>query len=150
VTIRTWKESDLPAIHGLLRELSGTIGEEYHEDFEAIRGHFREMEKKPDVYACFVYSAGSHVVGFVSLVFYRSVLHRRGTALINELVVAESQRGKGVGKELLVHCVELARQKGYDEIEVGVMRDNQKAVSFYKANGLDEEYVLLGMEFGEA
>ncbi len=34
-----------------------------------------------------------------------------------------------------------------DEIEVGTETDNAAARRFYKKNGFDEEYVLLGMEF---
>ena len=34
-----------------------------------------------------------------------------------------------------------------DEIEVGVMKDNNRALSFYRRNGFEEEYLLLGKEY---
>jgi hypothetical protein len=34
-----------------------------------------------------------------------------------------------------------------DEIEVGVMKENIKAINFYKKHGMNEECYLLGMDF---
>jgi ribosomal protein S18 acetylase RimI-like enzyme len=145
--IREWRLEDLPRVRALLSELSASIGHGYHADDEVLRNHFQLMAKQPDVYATFVAEEDDEIVGFVSVVFYRSVLHHTGTALVNELVVAENRRGRGLGEELLSLCVELARQRGCDEIEVGVEKGNQRAIDFYRKNGMDEEYVLLGREF---
>ena len=38
-------------------------------------------------------------------------------------------------------------ESGLDEVEVGVMKENVKALGFYKRNGMNLEYHLLGMEF---
>jgi hypothetical protein len=41
---------------------------------------------------------------------------------------------------------EEALARGMDEIEVSTERDNGLARQFYRRQGFDEEYVLLGME----
>ena len=40
-------------------------------------------------------------------------------------------------------------RRGMYDIEVGTEKTNLKAIDFYKSIGFDEEYILLGREFGE-
>lgn len=82
------------------------------------------------------------------MVFYKTVFHRGGTALINELIVTRKHRGRGIGTKLVEAAVREAKARGMDEIEVGTEKGNGRAIGFYQANGFDEEYVLLGREFG--
>ena len=147
--IRRWLITDLQAVEGLLRELCDAIGMPYHGRADLLQHHFRVFEAMPQIYANFVAVEGQDVVGFASVAFYGSVLHRKGTALINELVVSRDHRGRGVGKALLNHCVTLAERQGYDEVEVGVEPENREAIAFYKRNGVEKECVLLGKEFDE-
>ena len=147
--IRSWSLSDLPQIIELLSELSHSIGFPYHKNQDLLKKHYLLTEKHPDFYSTFVYVDNDAIVGMVSMVFYSSALHQTGTALINELIVAPGLRRKGIGKQLLLHCVDLAKTRGFDEIEVGVQRANISAVGFYKKNGFDKEYILLGKEFLE-
>jgi len=63
------------------------------------------------------------------------------------LVIHERYRKKGIGEKLLKQAIEEALTRGMDEIEVGVLKENVKAIRFYKRNGFDQEYYLLGMEF---
>jgi ribosomal protein S18 acetylase RimI-like enzyme len=87
------------------------------------------------------------VIGFLSLVLYRSFFHRKGTALVNELVVKKEFRNQQIGKALLEHAFSVATEAGMDELEVGVMKENTHALTFYRKNGFGEEYLLLGKEF---
>lgn len=145
--IREWQESDLPQILDLLSELSATIDYEYHGDLSILKDQYRNISGYPDIFKSFVFEENFEILGFISLVFYVSVLHHKGTALINELVTKETARGKGIGKTLLRHAIEYSKKNGWDDIEVGVESFNKEAIEFYKKNGLDEEYVLLGKEF---
>jgi len=147
--IRSWREEDLPQVTALLAELDDALGEAQAVCLDDVRRQFRLMESEPRAYSNFVCEEEGAVMGFLSLLFYRSVYHREGTAQINELVVAKDSRGQGIGEALLAHAMALARARNMDEIEVGVMKDNTKAIRFYKRHGLDEEYFLLGMEFGD-
>lgn len=53
-----------------------------------------------------------------------------------------------MGRLLIERAVEEARRGGMDEIEVGTEKGNAAALRFYRSNGFEEEYVLLGMELG--
>ena len=147
--IRRWAVDDLPEINALLLELAGAVGIPYHGSVDLLRRHFGLADTYRDMYSDYVSVVDGSVVGFVSLVYYSSALHKKGTALINELVVDNRFRGQGVGRSLLQYCITEARAKGFDEIEVGAEPDNVRAIAFYKQNGLSKQYVLLGMEFGE-
>jgi len=148
VPIRSWSLDDLPQISKLLSELSHPIGFHYH-NHDLLKKHYLLTEEYPDFYTTFVYIDNDTVAGMISMVFYSSALHRKGTALINELIVAPGYRSKGIGTQLLMHCVDLSQKRGFDEIEVGVEIANTGAAAFYRRNSFDKEYILLGKEFLE-
>ena len=55
--------------------------------------------------------------------------------------------GKGIGKALLNHCIQLAKEKGYHIIWLGVWEHNQHAIQFYKHFGFepfDSHVFMLG------
>jgi GNAT superfamily N-acetyltransferase len=146
--IRAWRESDLSAIRELLDQLNDDLGLPDRVDPADLEEHFRAMAGDP-AYGSFVFQDGGRIDGLITWAHYRSLLHRKGTALINELVVRRGRMGSGIGSALLRRAIEEARLAGMDEIEVGVMKENARAIEFYKKNGMDEEYFLLGREFGE-
>ena len=82
----------------------------------------------------------------MSLLFYRSLFYKVGTTQVNELIIDKAYRNKGYGKELLEYGIKRAVERGMDEIEIGVEKENKKAIEFYKRNGIEEEYYLLGKE----
>jgi len=94
---------------------------------------------------CYVYENEGEIIGFISLIFYITIFHKVGTVLINELIVNERHRNQQVGKQLLEYAISESSKRGIDEIEVGVMKNNESAIRFYKQNGLNEEYYLLGL-----
>ncbi len=143
MTIRAFRPEDLGAVRSLLASLAEHLGERFAVDPYESESSVAHMIEQPDEYALFVCDDPT-VVGFVSVVCYRTLFHRRGTALINELVVAESHRGRGIGAALVARAHEAARARGVDEIEVGVKPGNIDAVRFYRRCGFDQEYLLLG------
>lgn len=145
--IREWREADLPEIIVLLHQLNEALEENQELNPENIQRQFKSMVNLPEIYHNAVFEKDGIILGFISILFYQSIYHKVGTALINELVVAAQHRNQKIGKALLDYAIELAKAKNMDEVEIGVMKENTKAISFYKSNGITEEYVLLGMEF---
>ena len=45
---------------------------------------------------------------------------------------------KGLGRALAEACVQLAREAGYDQLELTVVADNYKALSLYRSLGYVE------------
>ncbi|HBO36979.1 MAG TPA: N-acetyltransferase [Sphaerochaeta sp.] len=145
--IRAIGEQDLSAICSLIRQLASDLGEVFDVDQMHYLLKYQAMQRYPDIYHNSVYCIDDEVVGFISLVLYRSFFHKRGTALVNELVVSREYRNQKIGKALIDHAMAVAQELGFDEIEVGVMKENKGALAFYRHNGFDEEYLLLGREF---
>jgi len=145
--IREWLEPDLPVIMELLEELNKSLDEDQELSIGTIREHYFSMIKMPNIYKSLVYEEDGKIHGFISMIFYQSIYHKVGTALINELVVSNEKRNMKIGRQLLEYGIELAKKMNMDEIEIGVMKENKQAIRFYKRNGITEEYLLLGKEF---
>jgi len=145
--MREARLEDLEAIVALLKQLQRATSLSNPIEPAVVRETFRAMFESPQVYRNFVAVEDGRVVGLLSLVLYRTLLHAGGTALINELVVAEGARGRGIGGRLVETAAEAARECGMDEIEVGTERENRSARRFYRRAGFDRQYVLFGREF---
>ena len=147
VRIRPCEPRDLPAVVELMRQLSEAASAASDFDMDLVQTIDADMARYPAIYLNLVGEEAGAVVGFLSLIFYKTFFHRGGTALINELVVDRAHRNVGIGSALIDAAVREARARGMDEIEVGTERENEGAQRFYHRHGLEEEYVLLGMEF---
>jgi len=99
--------------------------------------------------------AGSHIlvaareetpVGFINFTVRQTILHQSPSALIDELVVAEGYRGKGVGKQLVQAAIEKCRQLGCCEVEVSTEKTNLKAREFYKKCGFEQKGTLFEVD----
>jgi len=54
------------------------------------------MNRAPEIYHNLVATDDQVIIGFISVIFYKTLFHKGGTALINELVVEAAYRGRGV------------------------------------------------------
>lgn len=147
IEVRELRSGDLDAIVSLLGKLGEVTSTGSPVKDRVVHRTYELMARFHDVYRNYVAVEHSRVVGLISLVFYKTLLHEGGTALINELVVSGSERGRGIGTQLVKAGIAAARECGMDEIEVGTERGNRDARRFYKHIGFNLEYVLFGMEF---
>jgi len=147
IQVRRCLRRDLPRVLALMEQLGEVAGHAQRFNIEMFEKIYWEMEKSPKFYLNLVAILEENVVGFISLIFYQTLFHRGGTALINELVVDQAVRGKGIGTILVREGKEEALSRGMDELEVGTEKTNLSAQAFYKRCGFDEEFILLGMEF---
>ncbi|MGE4585611.1 MAG: N-acetyltransferase family protein [Sphaerochaeta sp.] len=147
IVLRIMEARDIEAVEALILQLAQDLGESFSIGAGQSAAHFQAMKQSPDIYQNVVACIDAVVVGFLSVVRYRSFFHHKGTALVNELVVAKEYRGMHIGSALLEHAADCALTDGFDEIEVGVMQENIRAISFYRRHGFSLEYLLLGREF---
>ena len=147
IIIRDLGKEDLISLKVLLDDLNNAIKFKHEINEKDLNSIYVNIDKYPEIYSNYVAIENDKIVGFLSIVFYKTFLHKGGTALINELIVAETHRNKGIGKKLIQKAIESAKSRGMDEIEVGTEITNTKAQNFYKKTGFNEEYVLLGREF---
>jgi len=140
--LRNAEEKDLPALKSLTLELRGLAGIEtpsfqtdFHKVFSLCLGDPR----------CHIIVAerGTQILGYLTLWFRPCLSHAGLSALIDELIVAGSARGQGMGRALLEEAMKRAQGAGCVEIEVSTGFDNEAAQSLYKSQGFQERGLLL-------
>ena len=146
-SIRSCEAGDLPVVLDLMVQLSESAHSAPDFTLEGLSRLFAEMDQAPAFYTNLVAVCDHQVAGFISVIFYKTLFHHGGTALINELVISQAFRGRGIGQALVAKAGEEALSRGMDEIEVGTEYENLPARSFYQKCGFDQEYVLLVLEF---
>jgi GNAT superfamily N-acetyltransferase len=88
--------------------------------------------ESPDIHV-YVAEAGSDVVGFVKYTFEEKTWGK--TCDIASLVVTEPWRSKGIGRELMAHAEQKARDAEAKVASLHVLVGNEEGESFYE--GLD-------------
>lgn len=75
------------------------------------------------------------IIGTASVLVYSTPAHVK--ARIEDVVVDESARGKGAGKELVLRCIEVARESGAEIVELQSARWRQVANKLYPKIGFE-------------
>jgi ribosomal protein S18 acetylase RimI-like enzyme len=65
----------------------------------------------------------------------QTVEGKAGTLEIERIYVLAKFHGKQMGKRLLQHAIDVAKEAAYDTIWLGVWERNTKAIAFYERNG---------------
>ncbi|HEX5660511.1 MAG TPA: GNAT family N-acetyltransferase [Polyangiales bacterium] len=132
--LRAADKRDCEAIVGLIGELA---------DFEHLRHQVavepRDLERhlfgERPVIECVVAERGQHVIGFALFFVNFSTFLGKPGLYLEDLYVRESERGRGVGKALLVHLAQLAVARDYGRFEWSVLDWNANAIAFYEKMG---------------
>ncbi len=132
VTIRPYRECDLEACRGLWEELVQRHRELYNDS--SIGGetpglHFDGHLARVGQERVWVADEDGRVVGMAALVLDGD------EAELDPLVVASTHQRRGVGRALLQHAVEQARELAVRYLEVRPVARNQQAISFYHGAG---------------
>jgi len=143
--IRKARATDLAPIKTLLVELLNTIENKADFDVDSAIKNCRDLFKDSD--SCmFVAEEHGDIKGFINFTVRKTIIHPHPSGLIDELIVAESARGSGVGKRLIAKAIQQCRLMGCSEVEVSTEKSNTNARRFYKACGFEEDAVLLEFE----
>jgi hypothetical protein len=92
ILVRGVEEDDLVPIVELLLQLKEFALSESMPDLVQVKGLYSEMLRNPQQYKNMVASVNGAVVGFISVVYYKSFFSVGGTALISDLVVSGLHR----------------------------------------------------------
>ncbi len=77
------------------------------------------------------------VVGFLKLNFNKGVqeLNPATSVELERIYLVKNQQGKGLGNQLIQKAVQIATQVPYEQIWLGVWKENPRAIHFYQKSG---------------
>ena len=88
----------------------------------------------------FFASLENEVIGYLKI-NYESVQNEQKIANsieIERIYVLKEFLGKTIGQLLLEHAFQIAREKGNENVWLGVWEQNKRAIRFYQKNGFEE------------
>ncbi len=137
VSVRQAKPSDLEALLGLYRELAGERESPQPAGAAISAPVLAQIIAAPDR-QLLVGEIDREVIGTVDLLIVTNLTHRATPwAIVENVVVADSVRGRGVGWMLMTHAVELARQAGCYKVQLLSRKERADAHAFYRSLGFD-------------
>ena len=128
--IRKATKEDCARIMELVQELA--VYEKAPNEVTVTLEHFTEsgFGEQP-VWWAFVVEVKGKIQGF-ALYYIRFSTWKGNRMYLEDLLVTEEMRGKGLGKILFDRLVEEAREKGFTGIAWQVLEWNEPAINFYK------------------
>lgn len=147
VLIRRATKEDCPAMLQLVHELA--VYERAPDEVTVSMEHFIEsgFGNNP-VWWALVAEADGKVIGF-ALYYIRYSTWKGQRMYLEDILVTETWRGKGIGTLLMNELVAISKEKGFHGINWQVLNWNEPAINFYKkynAN-FDSEWVNVGITF---
>jgi GNAT superfamily N-acetyltransferase len=80
---------------------------------------------------------GSKRLGMISLVFLQRLNRTRLEAWVPDFIVNQEHRNKGIGRELLKRCMEMARKEKCWRIRLETGLARKRSQKFYKLIGME-------------
>lgn len=116
-----------------------------HECIEGIRTDLsRHLEHEtPNNYLFVAEDADGTVVGFIDLQKTQDFFTGRANCHINNLAVAAAYERRGVGKALMAHAEEWAREHRCTLLTLAVFPGNERARALYEADGFAVDLLRL-------
>ena len=151
--IRRAKETDMPGINNLLRQVLMVHHNGRPDLFKANAKKYTDEQLaeliKDDTKPIFVcVDEGETVLGYAFCVWQQhiknEILTDIKTLYIDDLCVDETRRGQHIGKSLYEHVLAYAKENKFYNVTLNVWSLNESAMKFYEACGLVPQKV--GME----
>ena len=145
--IRHAQREDCSAMLELIRELA--VYEKAPDEVTVDPLHFEEsgFGLNPVWWAFVVENQEKKVVAF-ALYYIRYSTWKGQVMYLEDILVTEALRGKGIGKMLIESLIQEAKEKGFKRMTWQVLDWNEPAINFYKKFGakFDPEWVNVTIE----
>jgi GNAT superfamily N-acetyltransferase len=132
--IRAATEADLGALVRLLAELF-SIEADFRPDSRRQRRGLRAMLAAPDQRGVLVAARAGAVVGMVTVQLVVSTAEGAASGWVEDMVVARTERRRGLGRRLLVAAERWAVERGATRLQLLADAANEPAHAFYRRMG---------------
>ncbi len=133
MTIRKGKKQDLSRVLELIKELA-----EYEKAPDQVTNTIEMMEEdgfgENPVFGFFVAEDDEKGIVGISLYYYRYSTWKGKKLYLEDIVVTENERGKGIGKMLFDATIEQGKATNCTGMMWQVLEWNEPAINFYRKN----------------
>lgn len=141
VLIRSGREEDLPAVLDLIHELAAYTG--FADQVDNTVERMKEDGFGPDpIYGLLVAEQDGVIVG-TSIYYYRYSTWKGKRLYLEDLVVKEGMRKKGIGKLLFEATMEKSLAEKCSGLMWQVLDENTNAIAFYKKYNASFDHVFI-------
>lgn len=150
ITIRKGTKADLPRVLQLIKELA-LYEKAPHEVINTVELMERDGFGPNPIYGLFVAENEMGVVG-ISIYYWRYSTWKGKRLYLEDIVVTETERGKGIGKLLFDRTMQHALDEDCSGMMWQVLDWNEPAINFYKKYynpKLDGEWINCCLERDE-
>jgi len=147
IVIRQGEQKDLSATLDLIKELAL-----YEKALDQVTNTIEMMEEdgfgSHPIFGFFVAQQSDKIVG-LSLFYYRYSTWKGKRLYLEDIIVTETSRGKGLGKLLLEKTIQKAKDEKCTGMTWQVLDWNEPAIKFYEKYDVkfDSEWVNCNVDF---
>ncbi len=134
LTIRAATAEDFQIIYNFINELENAV---FDEKIQQVI--FSENLKNENIIYLLAFES-EEPAGFISCNVQWLLHHASLIGEIQEMIVAEKFRSKGVGKLLIAELITIAKSKGINQLEVTSSKKREHAHRFYMREGFAQSH----------
>ena len=145
-TVREGTRADLPRVLELIKELAA-FEKAPHEVINTVERMENDGFGAAPIFGFFVAENEGTIVG-ISIYYWRYSTWKAKRLYLEDIIVTESIRGQGIGKQLFERTMQHAVDQDCTGMTWQVLDWNEPAINFYKKYGakLDSEWVNGSLE----
>ncbi len=147
ITLRRVERDDLPAVLALYAQPSFNAGRTVA--LAEAERLLARMETYPD-YRLYLAEEAGGVVGTIALMIVDNIAHwGRPSAVVESVVVAEDQRGRGIGRAMVAKALVLAGERGAYKAMLATGSADPAVHAFYESLGFTRHGISYCLDIKE-